>query len=135
MTWRVWVQTSPSGMPLRVLGAVDQGFELREVAHPSGDAQELEPARDLPALEQELAPLVEDALGRQAFERDRPAQLDGLGRRVELEARHQLHAAQHAQRILDEALGGVAQQPPLEVAAAAERVLELAGREVDRASR
>ena len=47
------------------------------------------------------------------------------GAALELEARHQLHAAQHAQRVLDEALRGVAQQPPLEVAAAAEGVLEL----------
>ena len=133
MTWRVWIQTSPSGCHCGSWGQSIRASSSGKCRTQPASRRKSRPQRDLPALEQELAPLVEDTLGRQALERDRvrhSATVSAAG--VELEARHQLHAAQDPQRVLDEALRGVAQQAALEVGAAAERVLELVRLEVDR---
>ena len=104
-------------MPLRRLGASDEPLELGIVLHPSDVAQEIEPLRDFYALEDKLRPLAEEPFARKALGRHRAADVDRLGRGVEVEARDELHSAQDAQRILAEVVGDVAERLPLEVGA------------------
>ena len=132
MTWRVWVQTSPSGCHCGSWGqSIKASSSGKWPTHPVA-RRKSRPREIFLPLSRSLRHSSNTRSGARPSKGIGPAQLERLGRRLELEARHQLHPSQHAQRVLDEALRGVAQQPPLEVAAAAERVLELTGREVDR---
>ena len=63
---------------------------------------------------------------------DGAAQRRGLRREREIEARRELHPAQHAQRVLDEGRAGVAQRAPREVALPVVRIDEVAGERIER---
>ncbi len=107
------------------------------MAQPAALAQEREALRRPHTEQDQLPPLVEDPLAGEPLGLDAPAQLDRLGRGLEVEARRELHAAQHAQRIFGELLGRVAQHAIAQIGDAAERIEELVrlGIERDRVDR
>ena len=55
--------------------AIEQRLQLGEVIHPAGVPQEVQTQRGDLALQDQLAPLLEDALAGQTFHSDRAAQL------------------------------------------------------------
>ena len=111
----MWFQTSPSGCQC--------GSCAQPMSAASSGKYRVQPVARR-ALRQQLAPLLEEPLGRQVLDRHRPADRHRLRRGVEVEARRELHAAQDAQRVFREARRDVAEDARAEVRPAAVRILE-----------
>ncbi len=122
----------PLGMPRGLLCTADEGLELGK--QPLDDAElerQREPDGRSRCFEQQLLDLAPEPLSGKVVERNRLAQRFGLRVDVELEARGELKRAQHAQAVLPECDGiDRAEQPPLEIPAAVERILVLAGERI-----
>ena len=116
------------GVPLGILGRVDQGDQLgRDRGQHPPLAEEPQPDRRAPRLEQQLLDLAEDPFRRQLAQWHRRAPARRLRIDGQLEARRELDRAQRAQRVFAERLRvDRAQDPPLEVALAAEGIGERA---------
>ena len=115
-------------MPLRILRYVDHRVQLRVEARPTAGPQELQAERGAATAEQQLRPLLHQALRGKVDLRERRAKGDGLRGHGELETGGELHRAQDAQRVFGELCGHVPQHLGLEVGAAAPGIDELAGR-------
>ena len=103
-------------MPDRVLRDIDDGGQLGEILQPSALAQELQSQRRFAALQDQLRPLLIQALGRQVVRMQGRADGDGFWRDREFKARGELHGAQDAQRIFGELRRDMADHARLQIA-------------------
>ena len=113
------------GMPLGVLPAADEPLQFGIVLRPSDVLQEVEALRDLHALGEKLRPLAEESLGGEALRRHAAADFDCLRRGVEVETRHELHAAENAERILREVRRDMTEDAIPEIGATVPRIEDL----------
>ncbi len=87
------------GMPLGVLPATDERFELGIIVHPSRLAQELESFRGNSPFDEQLLPFAEQAFRGKSLRRHAAADAKQVVRGREVEARQELHGAEDAQGI------------------------------------
>ena len=120
------------GVPGRVLRDAHEGRQLREVTQQVRLPQELKPQGRTDALEQELAELFQDALGRHVRKIEGATEFDQFGVRAHFETGAELCDAQAPQRILRKGLWiDGAQRPGFEVTSPTVRIEHFAGEQVE----